>query len=128
MTTPLSNPVWCETCRHMHPVGSEHVWGLSDLGKQEILDEINRQHAKELDAFFTDKDGELERSRHAVEGQPMTVIHITVALEARIKREIADTAALPLYGAMNETQYQQQAGRLKALIWVLQLAHAELDE
>jgi hypothetical protein len=55
-------------------------------------------------------------------------IHITVDLEDRIRREIADMEALPLYGATNETQYQQQAGRLKALQWVLQLAHAELDE
>jgi len=55
-------------------------------------------------------------------------IHITVDLEDVIRREIADLDALPLYGATTEAQYQQQAGRVKALKWVLHLAHAELDD
>ena len=57
-----------------------------------------------------------------------TRIHITVDLEDRLRQEIRDMEALPLYGATTETQYQQQAGRLKALQWVLHLAHSELDE
>lgn len=57
-----------------------------------------------------------------------TRIHIAVVLEDRIKQEIADMQSLPLCGATNETQYQRQVGRLKALQWVLHLAHAELDE
>lgn len=58
----------------------------------------------------------------------MAVIHITVDLEDRLKQEIADMKALPLYGATSEAQYQQSVGRIEALEWVLRLAHAELDE
>ena len=55
-------------------------------------------------------------------------IHITVDLEDLIRAEIRDREAVPLYGATDEGQYLEQLGYVKALRWVLQQAHAELDE
>ena len=57
-------------------------------------------------------------------------IHITVDLEDLIRTEIEirDREAVPLYGATDEGQYLEQLGYVKALRWVLQQAHAELDE
>ena len=55
-------------------------------------------------------------------------IHITVDLEDLIRREVADLKNLPLLGATSEDIYQYQRGYLRALEWVLQQAHAELDE
>ena len=55
-------------------------------------------------------------------------IQITRDLEDVIKAEMRDMESLPALGAISEDEYQRQLGRLEALKWVLQKAHAELDE
>lgn len=57
-----------------------------------------------------------------------TRIHITETLEKLLRKEIADAKALPLLGATSESQYWAAQARLRALEWVLHLAHAELDD
>jgi hypothetical protein len=57
-TPPAPKTTWCETCRDVHSEGQPHV-GEIDLmtpEKRELLDEINRRHAAELDAFFASED------------------------------------------------------------------------
>jgi len=52
---PLSTrAAWCETCRDTHGPSEPHVGEIMSPDKAELLREIDRQHAIELDEVFDD--------------------------------------------------------------------------